>query len=88
MDKFMSDKVYRKIIEFCEEPRSTGEIKEHIGIQVSATKHRVINLVDSGYIRVIKPFNLSTRGWKYQSVKKYNATSMKPSGVCVFGVWL
>ena len=88
MDNFMSDKTYRKIIDFCHQPRSTGEIKEHIGIQVSATKRRIINLVDGGYIKVIKPNNMSTRGWKYQSVKKYNATSMKPSGMCVFGVWL
>jgi len=89
MDKFMSDKVYRKIIEFCEEPRSTGEIKDHIGLRVSSTKHRVINLVDSGYIRVIKPFNLSTRGWKYQAVKKHEASNVfKPQGMCILGVWL
>lgn len=89
MDKFMNDKVYCKIIEFCQEPKTSRQVKDHIGIGISSTNHRIGNLIDAGYMKVIKPFNLNNRGWKYQAVDKVKLDGrFRPQGMCVLGVWI
>jgi len=83
------DKTNKKIIDFCDCPRTVEEIMKHINLRQSSTKRRLLALADTGYINVIKPSDNSTRGWKYRSTNKQNPVSVyKPQGICVFGVWL
>lgn len=83
------DNIYRDMIAFCETPRKMSEIINLVGLSDSSVKHRVVRLIDYGYIEAIKPNDRNTRNWKYQATNKRKSTSpYKPLGMCVMGVWL
>ena len=89
MAEFKLDSIYRDMIEFCETPRKMAEIIKMVGLSESSVKHRVIRLIDYGYIDTIKPSESNNRTWKYKKTNKREFTSpYKPQGMCIMGVWM
>ena len=84
----------KKLLEFCESPRTSREISEELDIHINTVQWMIGRLKKCGLLKGERVRKDGVNGFVYQRIEgveiqeTIKPKEYKPLGICVFGVWI